>query len=841
LAHQDVDTRSDVYSLGVVLYQLLTGVLPLDSDTLREGGLDHVRQVICEQEPQTPSTRLTRLGNDAETVAQKRQTDVTSLARRLQRELEWIPLKALRKERTRRYRSAAELADDIENYLKGAPLIAGPESVTYRVGKFIRRHRVPVLAVGVVAVVLLLATVTSTVLYGWAKKRAEDYRRLVYVNQVALSHSAFREGDIDRAKTLLTDSPEDLREFAWSYLWRLCSVVPATPTIGHPAPVDAVAFSPSAETLATASGSTIRMWHSTSHEARTTLKGHTDTVLSLAYSPDGTMLASAGVDRFAILWDVANRRHVRALPIEAPKGAVSNTALAFSSDGKTVAVAFEFASSLVAPVMLWNVETGESVSLPRKGDFRVFAVAFSGGNKTLAVAGRGETTLWDTTSLQPVATFEAAGHNSDVLFLDDGRTLVTTGSDGALRFWDIATQGQLAGINAHKAPVLSMALSPNGKILATASADSTIRLWDTETRQQTARHRGHSSEVRSVAFSTDGSMLASASKDRTVKFWELAARPDSDTLIGHKALVMGLAFSSDSKRLISSAVAGRPTIKMWDVASGRDLSAALGAPSVNGAAGLGLSPNGRTLAIGARGLVLWDLGARQAIGAPLSHQTALDGGFVNCAVFSPDGKTLAAHTYDGTFKLWDVATRQELVVLDGYGSHYGGAAAFSPDGRILAAPGLGGLSIMLWETSHLRASRGDRPVATLAGHREQVNAVAFSPDGTKLASCSKDTTLILWDLATQQEIAILTGHTSDVHCLAFSPDSKTLASGGNDGTLRLWNLVLNKQVAVLEGHDSSIWRVAFSPDGRTLASASLDATIRLWRAAAEHAIKSPDR
>jgi len=193
MASEDIDTRSDVYSLGVLLQVLLTGVLPFDAKALREHGIEHVRKTIRETDPMTPSARLAKLGDEAKAVAENRRTQVAALAKRLHSELEWIPLKAMRKDRAERYRSASELADDIENYLKGAPLIAGPPGSVYRLRKFVGRHGTLSTAVLAVAVSLILGLIATTAMYLRAERARHREARALAESQAV---TAFLRDDV---------------------------------------------------------------------------------------------------------------------------------------------------------------------------------------------------------------------------------------------------------------------------------------------------------------------------------------------------------------------------------------------------------------------------------------------------------------------------------------------------------------------------------------------------------------------------------------------------------------------------------------------------------------------
>jgi len=327
----------------------------------------------------------------------------------------------------------------------------------------------------------------------------------------------------------------------------------------------------------------------------------------------------------------------------------------------------------------------------------------------------------------------------------------------------------------------------------------------------------HNGNAINVSFSPNGRTLASAgARDNTIRLWDLATGKEQGVLAGHTSPVTSVSFSPDGRTLASGSRDN--TIRLWDLATGKEQAVLAG--HTGSVDSLSFSPDGRTLASGSgdHTIRLWDLatGKEQAVLA--GHMYG-----VSSVSFSPDGRTLASGgSWDNTMRLWDLATGKEQAVLAG-DMYRVSSVSFSPDGRTLAS-GSWDNNIRLWDL----ATGKDK--AVLAGHTSPVTSVSFSPDGRTLASGSWDNNIRLWDLATGKDKTVLAGHTNRVRSVSFSLDGRTLASGSDDQTIRLWDVATGKEQAVLAGLHTDLVTsiVSFSPDGRTIASGSRDNTIRLW-------------
>jgi len=549
------------------------------------------------------------------------------------------------------------------------------------------------------------------------------------------------------------------------------------------------------------------------------LRGHSDKVWSVAFSPDGRILASGSADKTVILWN-ANAHRQTGLPLRGHEDAVFS--VAFSRDHKILA-----SGSADKRIILWNISARQQIGEPLRGhNGTVLCVAFSPDGKVLASGSSDKTIiLWDTTIWQPIGK-PLRGHTSrveSVAFSPDSKILASGSSDKRTILWDAATCQRIDQLlKEPPTSVESVAFSPDGKTLASTSRDRTI-LWDTTTWQQTdelLRAGGYG-----FVFSPDSKMAASTSGDRII-IWDVVDQPrvSKQQLKGHGDIVTNVAFSPDNR--ISASASRDNNIILWNVTAKQQICQPLRGHRM-AAYSVAFSPDGKILASGSwdNTIILWDVNNSQQIGSPLrGHKKN-----VFSIAFSPDGKILASASQDRTIILWNTANRQRIGKPLKEHKRSVHSVAFSPDGKMLASASWDD-TIIFWDVAG-RQRIGE----SLKGHERSVYDAVFSLDGNILASAGWDGTVILWNVNDRQQIGSpLKGHQTEVNSVAFSPDGKMLASGSADKCVILWDVFSRQRIGrPLTGHEGEISDVVFSPDGKMLASAGSDHTVMLWDASPE--------
>lgn len=569
--------------------------------------------------------------------------------------------------------------------------------------------------------------------------------------------------------------------------------------------VRAVAYSPDGSLLASCGDDgMLRLWEPERGDLLAELVGPVEGLWGVDFSPDSLSVVAAGRDGAVYLWDLSGGFDVS--PTE------------FRSGGDVLDVAFSPSGRLIASgssdgrIRLWNARSGELVDELGGHAEAVWAVAFSADDSVLAsVSLDGTGRLWDVESGESTAVFD--DHDNIVLglaFSPDGSLVATSSFDRRINLIDVRTGRLLDTLTGHQGSVLGLAFSRDGSRIASASDDRTVRLWDVTEGNTIATVEGTGS-MRAVAFSPDGTALAAGVSDGSVRRWSLESGLQLK-FTGHEERVFGVAFSPSGDRLAS--VGADRVARIWNLDAGELARELRGHDAAVWA--VDFLPDGRRLVTGGDDGVInvWDIETGDRLDTLLGHT-----GEVRSVAVSPDGRLLASASEDSNVRIWDVDTGQTLAVLD----HHEGAVArvdFSSDGRLLVSGGTDGTIHLIDIDTGEEVLRRDVPSGAVYG-------VALAADGDVLVSAGQDQLIRVWNLEGEQAPVVLRGHTDAIWGIALSPDGKTLVSAGLDRSIRVWDIETLELVAALRLHTGLARGVAFSTDGARLASVSEDQSVQV--------------
>ena len=847
---EQVGPHSDVYSIGATLYALLTGRPPFQAASLADT-LSQVR--------------------DAEPVSPR------DLNPAVPRDLETICLKCLEKEPSRRYVSARELADDLQRYLKGKPILARPVGRVERLWRWCKRKPV-VAGLGVALVsTLLIGTVVSTyfAFRSEALRKAADnqwqraetereqadrarekeaaerqkaqrasqeasrayYRAsaerkklttLLYYLHITSAYQRWLDKDIPGAEEYLNACTPATRRWEWGYLKWMCNpclITCGTQTVW----VHCVAFDPECKRIA--------------------VGGVPGGEIAFALQ---TNVASA----FQSLTVLDLSSGDRLLNLAGHAGLAQS--LAFSHDGARIA-----SGSHNGIVTIWDAATGARLQTLEGEANGIKSIAFSPDGKHVGTGSAdGTMTVWNLHEHRQLFTLRGHANGvASVAFSSDGTQLAFPGADRAVPVVDVYTGRQLLALKGHESEVRSVKFSPDGTKIVSGDDDGLILFWDASTGQKLRSLAGHAGSVESIAFSPDGRRIVSGGRDCAVRIWDATTGTQLFRFQGHDNNVVNAAFSPDGTRITSCSCLGNA--KVWDAtASAKAVEFESHTGRVNCVA---FDANGERIASGCDDCTvrLWDAATGREEQTFKGHTRS-----VTSVAFGPYD-WIASASEDGTVRLWHTTSGREAAVLD---EHTGPirSVAFGPKGNTIAA---GGELLRIWSVDGLQPPvplptlpppppelQGEEvqigadgaPIAasspesaesigsgvsvkelvTLKGHAKNVESLAFSPDGERIAVGSSDGTVTMWDLQTARELLAIEGHSKRVVAVAFSPnlDGARIASAGADGIVKVWDASTGVRVLSFERHAEGVTSMAYSPDGERIASSSVAGTILVWDA-----------
>jgi WD40 repeat protein/serine/threonine protein kinase len=642
------------------------------------------------------------------------------------------------------------------------------------------------------------------------EQQADLLRQRIYVHGIARARDALASSDVTTARMVLDECPQSLRGWEWYRLDKEAGP-PILEGLGSPR------FTPDGNYLLTTASKdrhVLRFWDLDSGKIIRELRGHNRGVWNLALSPNGQRAASGDWDGIVKLWDLQSGREVWSIKAHTDK----INGVAFSPDGNTVA-----SVSRDKTLRTWNANTGAALltveplgrglrDVRYSSDGRFIAVGSEtfhqkGGKATILDAQNGEVTL---------AVGGDNGNEANVAFSPDGRQLATASTDQIVRIWDSQTGAELRTFVGHTDQVRAIDFSPDGRLLATGSDDRTVRIWDSETGKILHVYQAVS-DVYWLSFSPDGTKIAARSLLTGIHVWPVAHDPDGLTLRGHAGPAFAVAFSPDGKYVATNG--SDQTVCLWDTGTGELVRRF----RVGNGRFVAFSPDGKTILFGGSDnlLKLWDIAGEREVQSFEGHD-----GFVKSAVFSLDGKWIVSTGQDITVRVWDTETGDALNVMridqrqfDQFDTNL--AVAVASDLKRIASVG---------DEHRVRVWNGETGVAERALEgRNKFRSVAFSPDGKLIVAGNLQGGIALWDATTGIQVRqFAIAHQGAVRAVAFSPDGKRLISGDAAGLMIVWDVASSERLLTLSDDASGIWDLAFSPDGKTIASAHNNGSIKLW-------------
>ena len=793
--------RSDIYSIGSILYQLITSRAPFQGGTLGE-----ILAQVQTAEP-VPPRRL----NPSIPV-----------------DLQSICLKCLQKEPARRYATALELAKDLGRFIELKPVSARPISLVERSWFWCRRR--PLLAGLSLALALAILSGLAVSLWQWqradlhargemtqrlaAEENAATTRLELYAADIGYATSAIQDGDYGLARRTLDNlrpkaGEKDLRGFEWRYLWNLVQGDQLATLPGHQWIVTCAAFSPDGKQVVSGGmGGELRVWDVSTRSCLHNFKPDPETLWSLTYTPDGKTLMIAGKEGIQF-WNVENWKCVRSFP-----GSLASLA----RDGTTVAISESrpFASEEDGPVTIWNWRTGEKLRVISPQG-RVSA--FSPDGRTLALAERDSgISLFNLSSGALLKALPTDKLVWSLNFSPDGKRLAAAGWCGKALVWDLAANSPPGVISTNNLNLWTILFSPDGSNIVTTSSDQSVRLWDALTLQPKTVLHGHASEVWCAAYSADGKMLVTGGKDQNVMLW-LTSAPNRPQTLPHDNYFRPL-FSTDGKLLVTTKPDSEAASQLWNA----ETLATLAASVDNGAEVRGFSQDGKcVLLFNAAEMTLefWPVGGETfSLRVPLAEAANCQQPYGTVGV-SPGQDFFFVSSADGTIYIWSTSTGKLQGKIKG---------PPPPVRSIVLGPRAEKVAVSIESENTARLYDCATGVQLpLAGHKDFVSNMAFSPDGAVLATGSEDGTIRLWNTADGSSRAVLPGHMQETTDVAFSPDGRTLASLSQGESLKLWHLPTLRQVYSLKMANAGMW-LRFSPDGSRLAISMLDNQLTILEA-----------